>query len=283
MGGPAESARGRRAARPSPRTRHETDHEDRGGVVRRALADYLSESQRPIVVLVFLLPAIAFYEIRLAMLALGGEPLLVNKAQHGVLRFLEAIGLGQAGVLGMALPEFEAIDARPTFLVVLLLIWQGLAGGPWRTRPPVLLGMFAESVLMALPLLAISRFAAAPPLAAVGPWSDLGISGALAISLGAGLYEELVFRLLLLAVLHTVLVDMLRIGEAIGAITSIVIAAIAFTLYHPIAADDGSVEVFRVAFYLVAGVWLGILMLKRGFGIAVGAHATYDIATLLVA
>jgi hypothetical protein len=227
------------------------------------------------VVLVFLLPAIAFYEIRLAMLALGGEPLLVNKAQHGVLRFLEAIGLGQAGVLGMALPGLV--------LVVLLLIWQGLAGGPWRTRPPVLLGMFAESVLMALPLLAISRFAAAPPLAAVGPWSDLGISGALAISLGAGLYEELVFRLLLLAVLHTVLVDMLRIGEAIGAITSIVIAAIAFTLYHPLAADDGSVEVFRVAFYLVAGVWLGILMLKRGFGIAVGAHATYDIATLLVA
>jgi hypothetical protein len=275
MGGPAESARGRRAARPSPRTHHETDHEDRGGVVRRALADYLSESQRPIVVLVFLLPAIAFYEIRLAMLALGGEPLLVNKAQHGVLRFLEAIGLGQAGVLGMALPGLV--------LVVLLLIWQGLAGGPWRTRPPVLLGMFAESVLMALPLLAISRFAAAPPLAAVGPWSDLGISGALAISLGAGLYEELVFRLLLLAVLHTVLVDMLRIGEAIGAITSIVIAAIAFTLYHPLAADDGSVEVFRVAFYLVAGVWLGILMLKRGFGIAVGAHATYDIATLLVA
>jgi len=242
---------------------------------RGGLGRYVAESQRPIVVLLFLLPAIAFYEIRLVLLHLGGESLVVNKAQHGVLRVLEAIGLGQAGAIGMALPGIV--------LVVLLLIWQLVAGGSWSVRPTVLLGMLAESLLMALPLLALSRLATAPPLAVAGPWTDLGLSGALAISIGAGLYEELIFRLLLIAVVHSVLVDMLRISEPAGSILAVLASAIAFTVYHPLRGADGGVEFARAAFYLVAGVWLGVLMLRRGFGIAVGAHAAYDVATLVAA
>jgi hypothetical protein len=270
MGAPAERARGRRTATREPEGPVAIESDAVGGVRR-----YLEESRQPFVVLMFLLPGIAFYEVRLAFLHLGDDPIIVNKAQHGVLRFLEAIGLAQSGAIGMALPG--------VVLVVLLLIWRLVAGGSWRVRPTTLVGMLAESLLMALPLLAVSRLAAAPPLAVAGPWTDLGVSGALAISLGAGLYEELVFRLLLIAVVHTVLVDMLRIGEVMGSVVAVLVSAIAFTLYHPLAGGDGAVDPVRVGFYLTAGVWLGVLMLKRGFGIAVGAHAAYDVVTLLAA
>lgn len=271
MGGPAARP-GRRPPRPRVASEHEESSEETGAGIRW-LRRHLEDSRRPIVVLAFLLPGIVFYEVRLAFLHLGGEPIVVNKAQHGVFRFLEAIGLGQSGAIGMALPGIV--------LVVLLLIWQAIVGGSWRVRFATLAGMLLESVLMALPLLALSRLVATPPLAAVGAWTDLGVSGALAISLGAGLYEELVFRLLFIAVVHAVLVDMLRIRESIGSALAVLASAIAFAVYHPLTGPDGGVDLTRAAFYLVAGVWLGVLLLLRGFGIAVGAHAAYDVATLL--
>lgn len=261
------------AGNPRARQDRSTVGAERGGLA--VFRTYLEESRRPFVVLVFLLPGIAFYEVRLALLHLGGEPLVVNKAQHGVLRFLEALGLGQAGALGMALPG--------AVLVVLLLIWQLVDRGPWRMRPTTFVGMVLESVLMALPLLALSRLAASPPLAAPGMPAESGVSGAIAISLGAGLYEELVFRLLMIALIHTVLVDMLRIPGVVGSTIAVLASATAFALYHPLAGDAGGVAWGRAAFYLLAGVWLGVLMLRRGFGIAVGAHASYDVVTLLAA
>ena len=95
-----------------------------------AVEAYLAESRLPWTILLFLLPAVLFYELRLAVLMARGESVLVNKAQHGVLRFLEAIGLGDAGLFAIALPG--------VVLVGLLLIWQLLLRAPWRVAPATL-------------------------------------------------------------------------------------------------------------------------------------------------
>lgn len=239
-----------------------------------AVESYLAESKLPWTILLFLLPAVLFYEARLAVLAARGESVLVNKAQHGVLRFLEAIGLGEAGLFGIALPG--------AVLVGLLLLWQLLLRASWRVAPATLGVMLAESAVMAVPLLLLSTIASGSPLAATQPdWSTLGVSARIAVSLGAGIYEELVFRLLLLATLHVVLVDLLGLKAWLGSTIAVLLSAILFAAYHPLRDAAGEIDWRRAAFYAVAGVWLGGLMMVRGFGITVGAHALYDIATLL--
>ena len=56
----------------------------------------------------------------------------------------------------------------------------------------------------------------------------------MSISIGAGLYEELLFRMMLIAVLHTLLVDVGKLASPVGATIAVVISAAAFTAYHPL-------------------------------------------------
>ena len=101
-----------------------------------------------------------------------------------------------------------------------------------------------------------------------------------AISVGAGLYEELLFRMALIALLHTLLVDLGKLSSAKGSGIAIAVSAVAFTVYHPLVDPHdatGGVSVRRVAFYFLAGLYFGAVFVRRGFGIVVGTHALYDI------
>ncbi|MEC9234588.1 MAG: CPBP family glutamic-type intramembrane protease, partial [Planctomycetota bacterium] len=109
--------------------------------------------------------------------------------------------------------------------------------------------------------------------------ADLGPMGKLAISIGAGLYEELVFRMLLIFLIHTLLVDAFRLPGIVGSVVAVVVSAILFTIYHPLEGVDGSLSLARLAFFMVAGLFFGAIFILRGFGIVVATHAFYDIFT----
>lgn len=233
------------------------------------LEAYGERSREPLTILAFLLPAVLFYEGRLLFASAAGGERLVNKAQHEIFRVLAELGLGP---VGLALPGIA--------LVLVLLLWHLLLRKPWRVDPPTLLWMAAESAAMAVPLLVLAKLlaAAVPAAATAGGVGELDLGGRIAVSLGAGLYEELLFRLLLLAALHTVLVDLLRMPDRAGTAVAVAIAAVLFAAYHPL--GEGGEAWRRGGFFLLAGLWLGLLMVWRGFGITVGAHALYDIVVL---
>ena len=129
--------------------------------------------------------------------------------------------------------------------------------------------------LIVLAQVVLQNFASEAVVAAPSPeptaLGSLNIWSKLAISIGAGLYEELLFRMLLIAVLHTLLVDVAKLNSALGSTIAIVVSAGAFTLYHPAAGLGPAV------FYFLAGLYFGVVYLLRGFGIVVGVHAIYDI------
>ena len=102
-----------------------------------------------------------------------------------------------------------------------------------------------------------------------------------AISVGAGLYEELVFRMMLIAVIHTLLVDLAGLRPRTGTGLAILISAVAFTWYHPLTDAAGVVSAPRIAFYFLAGLYFGLVYVWRGFGIVVAVHALYDIITVV--
>ena len=88
--------------------------------------------------------------------------------------------------------------------------------------------------------------------------------------------------MILIALIHTLLVDIARAPGTVGTVISIGLSAIAFTLYHDLRLPEGSVSSQKVAFYFGAGLYLGAVYVLRGFGLAVGVHALYDIMTVLI-
>lgn len=230
---------------------------------------YWATSQLPLHILIFLLPWIGLYEIGLVSVLTSDAGTTTNKAHASMLQLFEAFGIVQPG--GIA-------------IIVVLLAWHFLKRDPWKIRPSVVGGMALESMILACPLLALGWVLSSQVPAAGTPVDihTLGLWQQVMISIGAGLYEELVFRMLAIAVLHTLLVDLCRASHGLGVAISITVAAAAFTWYHPLANADGDLSIRKLLVYFAAGIYFGVLYVTRGFGIVVGAHALYDVVTVVL-
>jgi hypothetical protein len=233
---------------------------------------YWNESKRPLNILAFLAPFIVFYEVGLIFVLREDRGTITNLAHEWIIEFMRPY----IGLQGLWLPGLA--------VVVVLLIWHVLTREPWSVNFRALPVMLVEAVLLMVPLLVASHIVRkALPL--VGQEdaiiSALGPTGRIAVSIGAGLYEELVFRMLVVFVIHTLMVDFLRFSSLVGSAVAIAISAVLFTLYHPVWGADGTALMGRMVFYFVAGIWFGVLYVARGFGVVVAVHAFYDIAVLL--
>ncbi|MEO1009611.1 MAG: CPBP family intramembrane glutamic endopeptidase [Planctomycetota bacterium] len=246
---------------------------DRGGPFPRA---YAEDSRRPLHVLAFLLPAIIAYEVGLAMqaeeLAGGGV-----RAWTMLADVLSAFSLSRTTIIGFSLPAIV--------IVVVLLVWHVLEKSRWRVRPVVLGWMAIETLALTAPLLLISGVLGSlamqdgPP--AGDGFSDLSWRGRLVIAIGAGLYEELLFRLALIPLLHSILADLMRLGPRAAFGGALVLSSAGFALYHDVL-TPGGIDLWAAVLYFVPGLYFGALFLVRGFGIAAGVHVAYDVAVLVL-
>ncbi len=240
---------------------------------------YWTSARRPLHILAYLLPLIVIYEVCLArMLSLDVE------AHRKLHEFFVNLGVATAG--GLSLGGLA--------IVVVLLVWHVLTRERWRVEPAVVAMMAVESLLLAAPLVVVGHLLTYSPLAAATGsagsaaalpppvFADLDIWSKVAISIGAGLYEEFFFRMLLIAVLHTLLVDVGKASPRLGAGIAIVVSAVAFAWYHDLGGPQGELSGRKMLFYLLAGVYFGLVYVLRGFGLAVGVHALYDIITVLI-
>ena len=237
------------------------------------LDSYWRCSRQPLEILVFLLPFIVIYELCLLYVLRDEKGTLTNWAHEKIIGFFETFS---NEMFGLSLPGIAVI--------LVLLIWHLLLRNPWRFRWRTLGFMLLESIIWTVPLLVFSRVVHQfLPMAGMEDdvITQLTPVGKIAISIGAGLYEELVFRMLIIFMIHTILVDMLRLNSMLGTIIAVLVSAILFTFYHPLDGVDGTLAMGRVAFYMVAGLFFGVLFLVRGFGVVVAVHAFYDIVTML--
>ena len=89
--------------------------------------------------------------------------------------------------------------------------------------------------------------------------------------------------MVLIAMIHTLLVDVAKMSHVAGFAIAIAISALAFTWYHDLRGADGALSLTRIVFYFLAGLYFGLVFALRGFGLVVGAHAAYDIITVILA
>ena len=95
------------------------------------------------------------------------------------------------------------------------------------------------------------------------------------LSIGAGLYEELIFRFFLLFILAKSFSFIFKTNKSSSLILSIIFSSILFSSFHYIGIESFTPLSFTLRF--IAGVYLSLIYIKRGFGIVALTHAFYDL------
>jgi hypothetical protein len=99
----------------------------------------------------------------------------------------------------------------------------------------------------------------------------------LLLSVGAGLWEEIVFRLGLLGGMAVLLRRGFRLAPPAALGIAVLLSALAFSLYHHMGVAGEPFAVDRFAFRACAGTILGLLFVWRGFAVVVYMHVFYDV------
>jgi hypothetical protein len=287
-----------------------------GQLFNFAQNSYLERTSRPIYAIVFLLPFIVFYEVGTFQINTD----VLNQSQIRVVAFvwlqnlLESVGFGG---------KFAWV-APPLAVVVILTALQITSGKRWRFWLGDILPMAVECVLLAVPLIVLTLFLsssagpqrdvvrvdndmiqartvslpACSSVAGNSPSPPNGRAGAvepgrsllanIVTGIGAGIYEELVFRLILICILMLLFQDALRLTHRNSIILSVLISAALFSAHHHIVLLDGQLgqaaafDWAKFGFRTVAGIYFAMLFAIRGFGIAAGTHAFYDIIATII-
>ncbi len=143
----------------------------------------------------------------------------------------------------------------------------------------IFLPMFLESLFYALLLgrvvLGLLKLFA-PTL--VSMMASLNVVTTFLLAIGAGVYEEIVFRLILITALYLVFGRVLGLRDGWASAFSIVIAAGIFSMMHFVGgAMTSTFNAGGFLFRFIAGLILSAIYLFRGLGIAVYTHALYDL------
>ena len=229
----------------------------------RALQNYFIQSELPLVCLTFLLPMIVLYEISTLYFASDWS----RHTETRVLAFnLLRNFMAMFGATGRYLPCFAVL--------FILLSWHIARSDPWKLQVGANILMCFESALLAVPLLLLGKI--------IGHYLPLYSSGGslkagIVLSLGAGIYEETLFRLIAFTSLNILLIDLLKMNKSFGYLLIVVISSILFSSYHYWSPQSAPFNWPDCIFRTICGVYFGILFMTRGFGITAGTHAAYDI------
>jgi len=237
---------------------------------------YWERSKQPLEILVLLVPLIVLYEIGLVRWLATAQGVQTNDAHRALVHLFQSFGM-DATRLGLPVLSLPAVA-----MVVVLLVLHALSRKPWTVNLPTVAGMVMEGVLAGLPLFVLVRVIMGIATLATTAEPVAWLGDRILISIGAGLYEEFIFRMVALLLLHSLLADLLRIKEPWSTWVAVVLAALAFAAYHPLRGATGAIEWPVFASLFMAGLYFGALYVVRGFGIAVAAHASYDIIVTAV-
>ena len=245
--------------------------------------NYWSATKHPWACVLFVLPLLAIYELGLHAL---GQYDLRNGADVWLRSALSEVGI-------------SPIYGAPCLLLFVLLLW-GLLCRDHRPidKVGVWVGMTGESAAFAVLLLGLSQglwllllradYLLGQPshrIALLNLSSQAALEpmwGQIVSYLGAGIYEETLFRLMLFAGL----IRLFSWSEARTTPLAICLAAFGSALLfagaHHIGPNGDPFNAYVLSFRTFAGLYFAWLYQVRGFGIAVGAHAAYDVLVGLI-
>jgi membrane protease YdiL (CAAX protease family) len=234
------------------------------------MSSYWRLSRSPRYSLLFALPLLLLYEA-LAFVLSHDE---LTGVRNGADVLLKSVFIELGGRIGLIVFGLILLGGGA------VLVRRDRAGG--RLRGRFLLAMAAESAVYAGLFGAVTGMLTALLLGglvrlAAGPAAGLDLPTQLMVSLGAGIYEELLFRVLIVGALAWLARRVLGWGPVAAGLFATVIGALVFSLFHYIGPYGDPFRLATFAFRAIAGVLFSGLYLTRGFGITAWTHALYDV------
>jgi len=217
------------------------------------------------------------YEV--AAFALAGDA--VSGIRNGADVLLKSLFIALGGHRGLLVFNVLLVGG----LIVLAARDMRRSGG--RLRGSVFLGMTAESVAGGLVFGVVAGSITAVllggiPLLAAAQIARLDLPTQLTISLGAGIYEELLFRVLLVGALMWGARRLLGLKPVPAGVLATVTGAFLFSAFHYIGPYGDPLEAGTFMFRFVAGLLFSAMYLLRGLGITAWTHALYDVFLTLL-
>ncbi|MBN2279995.1 MAG: CPBP family intramembrane metalloprotease [Candidatus Marinimicrobia bacterium] len=225
---------------------------------------YWKLSKSPIYSLVFVLPLVIVYEILIFSLNHSDIVGIRNGADALFRQFFSMFG-----IFGFYLVGFVV-------MLVLFLIYKfqekGKKQQPFQQQFFFL--MFMESLLYAYLLRIILDKLLFISLMDI---DALSIREKIAMCIGAGVYEELIFRIIFLQAAFIIAKFVFRFSRTISGIIALVVSSFIFSWFHYIGVFGDPLEIISFLFRFLAGALLGTIFMFRGYGVAVYTHALYDL------
>lgn len=225
--------------------------------------------------LVFALPLLVFYELLAAILsyASGG-------VRNGADVLIKSAFIAIAGPYGPLL--FGAV----VIAVSIWLIRRDIRVNGRDLTPRIFAGMAVESLALALVFGTVvgsltARLLAPFAIVNDGPLQSMGWGTQLMVSLGAGIYEELLFRVVLVSALAFVGQRLLKLRTVPAGVFAVVVGAFIFSAFHYIGPYGDPLEPGSFVFRMIGGLVFSAMFLVRGFGITAWTHALYDVLLLV--
>lgn len=216
------------------------------------------------------LPLLILYETMMLVSGLGATTQVRVGAEVWTKQLLNLVGV--RGTLALS--------------VVVVLVGVALAWHERRRDIPIRARYFgwivAESALYAVGLAMVigslvgwlfAWGAVELPLAQAAPRRP-GYFTMLALSIGAGLYEELIFRVVLVGGLYLIFRNVAPDGAYL---TAAIIGAFIFSAVHYMGPLGDAFAMSSFVFRFLFGLALNALFLWRGFAVAAWTHALYDV------
>jgi hypothetical protein len=284
---------------------------------------YLDRTSRPIYALLYLLGLIILYELGTIFINIETLSRSLNQPQIRVVAFvwvqgiLEYIGFSQRMMW----------IATPLAVIIILLALQITSRTRWHVRVKDFIPMTIECAFLALPLIVLSLLVNRAPqpqpnIACATSPAPVCLKAPLLISqhqdqpatstndtqqfdgdsepnnlivnivtgIGAGIYEELVFRLILICLLMLLFQNIIHLSRSHSIILSVLISAVLFSAHHHIyflqgrlqLAQNDPLSLAKFVFRAIAGIYFAVLFAVRGFAITAGTHAFYNIIAALL-
>ena len=234
--------------------------------------DYWSLTRRPLTCWLYLLPMLVLYEVGILWVGGRNPDPFRNGADFWMRGWLSQLGLTQALLL-------------PVLVVIGLMIWHLAGNFPWRVSFETLVGMFAESLLFAFFLIVVGQiqdlvFRSLSIPVTFSMFHRETLANAVTY-FGAGIYEEVLFRLCLLPICYG-LFRLTKLSVKWSAVLAILASSLTFALAHYVGPAADTVTLYSFTFRTAAGIFFAWLFCVRGFGITVGCHTAYDLLVGIV-
>jgi len=239
---------------------------------------YFALSRSPRYSVLFALPLLVAYELLAAVLAQPGREL-----RNG------ADAMFREAFTAVAGPRGPMIFMAAVILLGLFLVARDFRSSRGDLRARIFGGMLVESIVLASAFgivigIATAKLIGSFRMLMVVQASIEGMSWPtrLMLALGAGLYEELFFRVLLVTGLAAVARMLPGVGVRMANVLAVTIGAVIFSAFHYIGPFGDSLELQSFTFRMLSGLAFSGLYVLRGFGVTAWTHALYDSFLLLL-